>query len=269
MRKVHTQAGVVAYEDIGQGSTVVLLHATLHDHRDFEPIIPALAKEHRVVAIDWPGHGESDAHSAVTAALLADVLQEIVTTLELEPAVIIGNSVGGFAAARLAIEHPDRVAGLVLVNTGGFIKPSPLTRIVCRTLGTPSIARRMAPVEIRSYMKATSENDKAVIARVQQTAKTPSGIQTFTSLWRSFNDPGYDLRERADQIKAPTLIVWGSRDPVLPLRFGKTTHKAIPGSRLEVLKTGHLVFSSAPQDFLEIVEPFIRSAHDRPIARGA
>lgn len=61
----------------------------------------------------------------------------------------------------------------------------------------------------------------------------------------------------------PTLILWGAKDAAIPLRFGKSTHRAIPASRLEVLPTGHLPFSSQPQRFLDVVEPFLAEVlHD-------
>jgi pimeloyl-ACP methyl ester carboxylesterase len=121
---VETRVGKVAYSDVGEGPPVVLLHATLHDRHDFDPIVERLESDYRVIAWDWPGHGESPApepNYQPTAASYADVLADVVAALDLPPAAFVGNSVGGFAAARLAITDPQRVSRLVLVNTGGFI----------------------------------------------------------------------------------------------------------------------------------------------------
>jgi pimeloyl-ACP methyl ester carboxylesterase len=79
-------------------------------------------------------------------------------------------------------------------------------------------------------------------------------------LWRSFLDPEYDLRDRAAQIKAPTLVVWGEQDTILPPRAGRQSSAAIAGARLEMLDTGHVVFASDPGRFLALVEPFIADA---------
>lgn len=262
MQKVLTSAGMLAYEETGEGSPVVLLHANLHDHHDFDPIVPALARHYRVIAIDWPGHGASDENTAVTAPLIADVLAELVTkVLDLPPAVFIGNSIGGFAAARLALEHPERVAGLVLVQSGGFTKRSLVSRAYCRAFGSSLVARRWVPRIIRYYMKPMTDNDHAVVGRAIKFATTAAGQATYSSLWRSFNDPAFDLTGRAATIAAPTLIIWGKRDPIIPLRYGKVAHKLIPGSRMDVLDTGHTPFSSMPDEFLGLVEPFVRSVH--------
>ncbi|MVU78013.1 alpha/beta fold hydrolase [Nocardia sp. ET3-3] len=260
MHTMHTTAGELAYEDTGAGPAVVLLHANLHDHHDFDPIVPALAAEHRVIAVDWPGHGASEPNPNVTAVGFADALVELVAALELDSAVFLGNSVGGFAAARLALDHPERVAGLVLVNTGGFVRQSPLTRAYCNLYGSGPVARYWLPRSVRNYTKPMSPHDDAVIERAIRFGATDTGRATYSALWHSFNDPGYDLTARAPEITAPTLIVWGSRDPILPLRYGKLAHALIPNSQLHVLPTGHLPFSSAPQEFLDLVLPFLRNS---------
>jgi pimeloyl-ACP methyl ester carboxylesterase len=132
---IQTRAGRVAYRESGSGPTVLLLHATLHDRRDFDPIVEALARRYRTIAVDWPGHGNSDPVDASMepgAPLFADVLEDVVDGLGLSRAALIGNSVGGFAAARLAITRPEFVAGLILVNAGGFV---PLIRCPAPSAG--------------------------------------------------------------------------------------------------------------------------------------
>lgn len=257
--RIHTTAGSVAYDETGSGDTVVLLHATLHDRHDFASIVPVLAERHRVLALDWPAHGESDPAPNMTAERIGDVLAEVAAALDLRRAVFIGNSVGGYAAARLAIEHPDRVAGLVLVNSGGFIPPSPLVRAFTTLMGTPWVTRRVMPRFIRGYMRSAAPADDAIIERATALARTPAGIETAASVWRSFSEPAHDLRDRAHLITAPTLVVWGTKDIAIPARVGRATQEAITGSTLHEMPTGHVVFSSAPAEFLDLVLPFLAS----------
>jgi pimeloyl-ACP methyl ester carboxylesterase len=262
------RTGKVAYSDTGEGRPVVLLHANLHDRHDFDPIVGPLARSHRVIAVDWPSHGESQAVENTTGPLLADVLDDIIDALDLKDFVLIGNSVGGSAAARLAITRPELVKGLVLVNTGGFVPNTPFTKAFCRLLGTEAVARWVMPRFIPVYMKAQTRSDERIVARAVGRARTGDGVRTAASLWRSFGTPEYDLRDRAHRIAAPTLIVWGDRDPTLSLRVGRATQRAIPGSTLHRLHTGHVVFSSDPTGFLRVVEPFLEGIDADAAARG-
>ncbi|GAB11278.1 putative hydrolase [Gordonia araii NBRC 100433] len=267
MTTIETSAGRAAYDSRGSGPPLVLLHATLHDRHDFDQIVGPLAADYRVITVDWPGHGDAGPAAGVTAPSLAKALDEIVTALDIGPAVFIGNSVGGYAAARLAIERPDAVAGLVLVNTGGFSPQDRLSNLVCRLLGSPAIASRLAPAVVSSYMRAASDEDRAIASRALSRIRTDAGLETFTSLWRSFADPEHDLRRRAGTITAPTLVVWGTRDRVAAARWGRTATRVIPGAEFVALPTGHIVFASAPSAFLERVRPFIAAAHARIATR--
>ncbi len=257
MPTLTARTGEIAYTDIGAGRPIVVLHGTLHDRHDFDAVIHRLARRYRVIAVDWPGHGESAPAAGITGPLLADVLEDVVDTLGLNDLVLIGNSVGGSAAARLAITRPALVAGLVLVNTGGFVPNTVFTNAFCRLMGTPRLTRVIMPRFVRAYMRAHTPGDERIAAGAIACARTDTGVATAASVWRSFATPEYDLRGQAHRIVAPTLIVWGDRDPSLSLRIGRATHRAIPGSTLEVLHTGHVVFSSDPDGFLALVEPFL------------
>lgn len=265
MPTVSTRLGDVVYHTQGQGVPVILLHATLHDHHDYDSITTNLAENYQTIAIDWPWHGESkDVTTSVepSAVALADVLEEIITTLKLPPAFFIGNSVGGFAAARLAITHPEHVRGLILVNTGGFVNWPWYARVFCRVLGIPFFARLLLPLLVPMYMASQTPLDKAIARIASERARTASGAAVAAAMWRSFIEPGHDLRGRGPQIQAPALIVWGSRDPVFPPEVKYTVQECIPGAQLKVFDTGHVVFSSKPDEFLGVVEPFFRSVLD-------
>ena len=108
-------------------------------------------------------------------------------------------------------------------------------------------------------MRAKTSNDRAVNRRVAARACTREGAATGAALWRSFAADEYNLRPRANELRAPTLIVWGRKDVGVPLWIGRATQAALPGSRLEVLDTGHMPFSSEPWAFLAVVKPFIES----------
>jgi pimeloyl-ACP methyl ester carboxylesterase len=262
MATIQTSQGTVSYTDDGSGPPILLLHAALHDRTDYGPVHGALAKGRRVLALDWPGHGESPLPTAPLGAVqFGDLLVEFADRLDLSKVVVVGNSVGGYAACRLALERPERVAGLVLVNTGGFTPHGALTRLVCAVMAKPAVVKAVFPVSVRAYMRVKSATDRAVVARVTARAKTDEGAQTAAVLWRSFTEPDHDLRTRAAQISAPVLITWGSRDLTAPKRWGKAVQAAIPGSMFEALPAGHVVFSSEPAAWLAAVVPFVDAAH--------
>lgn len=265
MPTVQTRAGALTYQDHGQGPVLILLHATLHSHHDFDAIAPALAQDYRVIALDWPGCGDSapaENPAGLSAPLFADALEDLVDHLGVAKVLLIGNSVGGFAAARLAITRPEQVAGLVLVQTGGFLPMNAAVRLFCRTLGTPALFKVLAPLFIRAYMNPRTALDHQIVEGVAAVERTAEGREHGAALWRSFAQPEHDLRPRAAELTAPTLIIWGRRDRSSPLFAGRATQRAIPGSRFEVLDTGHVCFSSAPDEFLALVQPFLATVRE-------
>ncbi|MDT5053028.1 MAG: hypothetical protein QOF66_1394 [Mycobacterium sp.] len=268
MPMMQTSLGAVSYTDEGSGPAIVLLPAALHDRTDFMPVTEALANGRRVLALDWPGHGESPLPATPLRAVeFGDLLIEFADRLDLSNTVIVGNSVGGYAACRLALERPERVAGVVLVNTGGFTPHSVFTRFFCAVMGRPAVIKAVFPAFVRAYMRAKNPTDKAVVDRVVARAKTEAGARTAAALWKSFTEPGHDLRTRAAQISAPVLITWGAKDVSAPPRWGKAVQAAIGGSIFEALPTGHVVFSSEPVAWLETVLPFVGAAHGVGVER--
>lgn len=258
---IETRAGAVAYSDQGSGPSLLLLHATLHDRRDYDAVVPELARRFRVVAVDFPGHGESPQPGvAVTARGFADAVEDIVDGLDLGPVALIGNSVGGFAAARFAIARPEQCTALVLVQTGGFTAPAPRVKIACNVLGRPAVMRRVVARFGERYMQPRCEGDRIALARAVKLGKTPQGASLAASLWRSFLDPEHDLRGRASRIVAPTLVVWGKRDLIRPVGDAAEVTRCLPRAELVVLDTGHVPFVTDPAGFLGAVQPFLGSA---------
>lgn len=92
------------------------------------------------------------------------------------------------------------------------------------------------------------------------TTRGEPGLRAVSELWRSFASPEHDLRGQAGSITAPTLLIWGRHDPVIPLKFGKRAAAAIPGARLEVLDTGHVPHTSDPEGFAGHLIPFAEEA---------
>jgi pimeloyl-ACP methyl ester carboxylesterase len=121
---------VVVVEEAGNGPVVVLTHPNPGSRHDYDAIWPALTQSFRAIRFDWPGYGDSASAIQVASEVgFCEVLDALVTALDLKNVSIIGNSVGGFAAATYAKNHPDRVASMVLVAPGGFTAANPFTRL--------------------------------------------------------------------------------------------------------------------------------------------
>lgn len=259
---LETSAGTVAYDERGEGETVVLLSAGAHDGRDFDELrdhLPGL----RTIAVDWPGHGRSPSPSRPASAMaFADAAEELVEQLAPSGALVLGNSIGGFAAGRLAVRRPELVVGLVLVDSGGFAPRTPVVHVFCGLMSRPWFLRRVYPSFAKRYMRPRTAADRRALAAASATAGADPGLGTVCGLWRSFASPQHDLRRDAGSIAAPTLVVWGRRDPVIPLRVGRKAAASIAGAELLTLDTGHVPSTGDPEGFAAALLPFAQRAFE-------
>ena len=252
------RVGGVTVHVTGSGPGIVLLHANGGDHRDFDSIVPTLARTRTVYAIDWPGHGDSDPTAHVTACGFADLLPSVLEGLGCGPVVLLGNSVGGFAALRTAIEHPDLVTKLVLVNPGGFTPRSPFMLATCNLFGSNRLAPTVMRQLPRLYLRRRTDAVADVRERAEIASQSPDQVATFASMWKSFTDPRHDGRRGADRLTVPTLLVWGRKDPVLPWWIdGRRAAKALPGATVVTMNCGHQAFLEMPDEFLATLDTFL------------
>lgn len=270
MRQIETSSGPVNCDERGEGHPIVLLASGAHDHHDYDELRALLPAGYRSIALDWPGHGQSPLGEGPASAMrFADVAEEVVEQLAPEGAVVVGNSVGGFSAARLAIRRPELVKGLVIVDGGGFAGRPLQIRLFCALMSRPWFLKRIYPSFAARYMRAQTDADRRALATGVATTRDDPGLRAVTGLWRSFSSPEHDLRAEAAKISAPTLLIWGRRDPVIPLRIGVEMAAAIPGARLEVLETGHVPHTSDPEGFAAQLVPFADAAFETvPASRG-
>ena len=242
-----TSAGTVAYDSRGSGDTIVLLPSGGHDHHDYDEIRNLLPAGFRSIGVDWPGHGGSPAGTAPSTELrLARIVEELLDTLTPAGAVLAGNSAGGNVAARLAIRRPDLVKGLMIIDGGGFEGSRLSGRAFCALMSRPWFARRSYPLFSHAYTRPRTAADHRARAGAIAITRTTPGVTAVTEIWHSFNLPEHDLRGEAGKITAPTVVIWGRHDPVLPLRAAETARDLIPGSRLVVIESGHLPHTTSP-----------------------
>lgn len=259
MPTVNLPCGAVHYREHGHGTPVLLLHANPGDSQDFAAIMPALARQYRVLALDWPGYGASapPAQPQATDPLtFYRALREFIDALALPPVFLIGNSVGGNAAARLAIEAPERVRGLVLIGGGGFTPANFVTRMFCKLMGSRfALSPRLWAA---LYLRKRTPIVRQMLDRAATLQSEPARLTLNRAVWRGFARPEHDLRTRAAAIIAPTLLLYGRFDPALPAgKDGRVAARCIPHAELVVMPCGHACFAEIPQETLERILPFL------------
>lgn len=257
MPQLETSAGVIAYDERGEGPSLVMLPSGAHSRHDFDALRELLPSRFRTIALDWPAHGDSPpGDGAASAMAFADAAEALVGAVAPDGAVVLGNSVGGFSAARLALRRPELVLGLVLVDAGGFMAPSPRVRAFCALMSRPWFLRRIYPRFASRYMRPRTAADRRALAAAIATTREDPGLRAVCELWDSFVAPEHDLRAEADRVAAPTLVVWGRRDPVIPLRVGRKVADSIPEAALVVLDAGHVPHTTDPEGFAAALIPF-------------
>lgn len=269
---VGTFLGDVAVGLRGAGPLIVALHANPGDGRDFDAVVGSLAQGNTVAVADWPGYGDSVAvdPARVTAPALAQildvVLDAILTRVGQRTAVLIGNSVGGYAALCQAVEHPERVRALVLIAPGGFTRHTPMTRAFCHLMGSPAWARWLAGPLATAYTWRRTETSRAALGRAYALQRDPRRLSVYCAIWKSFLEPEHDLRRRVASLGVPVLLTWGWGDPVLP-RFGdgRRAARLIPDARAHSFWSGHEPHAEVPDRWLAAVCPFLR---DLPPSQG-
>lgn len=259
---LETASGLIAYDERGSGHPIVLLGGGGHSHRDYDELRKLFPRRFRSIGLDWPAHGASPpARGSVSAMRLADIAEEVVECLTPQGAVVVGNSVGGYAAARLAIRRPELVKGLVIINGVGFQGRGPKLRAVCALMGRPWLLRWVYPLFSSWYMRVQTDTGRRALETAVATSRTDPGGRALGELWQSYVSPEHDLRQQARAIAAPTLVLWGRHDPLISHSIGQKIEKTIPNARLRLLDTGHLPHTSDPVGVAAALIPFADAAH--------
>jgi pimeloyl-ACP methyl ester carboxylesterase len=134
----------------------------------------------------------------------------------------------------------------VIIDGGGFTGAPPHVRAFCSLMSHPRFLRGIYPLFSFMYMRPRTDADRRARAGAIATTRRERSARVICGMWGSFSSPEHDLREQAGTITAPALVVWGRRDPVIPLSAARRIAAAISGSRLLVLPTGHVPYTTDP-----------------------
>jgi pimeloyl-ACP methyl ester carboxylesterase len=234
--------------------------------------LPVLAHEHRVLALDLPGFGHSPMPAGeITIPAYARLLDGLMAQREMDAAAVVGNSMGGFIGAELAITFPQRVERLVLVSAAGLsthndprtARAMPALRRLDRLLAMSAawLASKSDSVERRPRLRDATMNlvvrhPSRLPAALAAEQLRGAGKQGFMQALEAV--VGYDVRDRLPQIACPTLIVWGDSDRLISVRDADVFEELIPNSRKVVFEdTGHMAMLERPAAFNELLKAFL------------
>ena len=260
----------VNYVDLGEGPALVLIHGLGASWQSWLENMPELARDHRVVAMDLPGFGYSEMPGEdITIEYYARWCFTLLDALEIDEAALVGNSMGGFIAAEMAIRNPDRVQRLAVVSAAVFWqdyrRAQPLVGLarlsdahVARALTRSTDAVATRP-RLRSWALATAGFryphliSKELAHELVRSARRTEG---FLPALEALAD--YPLEEELPKISCPTLIVWGAHDTLVPVKDAARMRELIPGSRSEVFeRTGHVAMLERPERFNKLLREFL------------
>jgi pimeloyl-ACP methyl ester carboxylesterase len=225
-RTVDVNGVMLAYRVAGDPAAppLVLLHGLGDSAADWEPLLPALARDHRVYALDLRGHGQSSHPGQYSFELMRDDVIAFLKELGVGSCVLIGHSMGGTVAMLLAEAAPRLVTRLILEDVTAP-RPGALTR--------PPLDPPDEP--------------------------TPFDFAAVTAIRAQLNDPDPAWWTAMATVEVPTLIIGGATSAI-PQHLLAETVELMPDARLITLDTGHLVHGERPAEFLEAVESFL-TAH--------
>lgn len=262
------------YRAAGRGPLLVLLHGIAGSSATWEDVMLRLSEHHTVIAPDLLGHGESAKPRAdYSLGAHANAIRDLLGVLGHERGTVIGHSLGGGVALQFAYQFPERCERLVLVSSGGLGREvHPMLRAaalpgaeavlpwlcVAGRQGAATITRLLARVGLRA------STDLQEIGRSFRSLEESAARQAFIHTVRSVIDLGGQRASATDRLylaaELPTLIVWGERDPLIPLRHAREAQERIRGSRLEIFPAaGHFPYLDDPQRFAAGVIDFVQA----------
>ena len=261
----------VRYLDHGSGPAIVLLHGMAASWQWWLENVPALAQEHRVIAVDLPGFGHSEPLPApAEMATQARTVLDLLTQLGVESATVSGHSMGGLVAMAMFTADPQRVRNLILVDSGGV--PMSERRLavilvilrICvgilrrqfvrRALATKPWVRRLA---LRGAFRDPGVMSPELAALTMPIFGGPGSVDAVAAAGRAVN------ATVPESITCPILLIWGEYDAVVPPSAAHQMHDKLPNCELAVFAgSGHSPMVEFPGQFNDLALRFVNAHSD-------
>ena len=245
----------------GRGVPILCLHAIGHDSRDFEGLAQAVGGEFEIVALDWPGQGQSPRGTGpVTAQHYAAVAVDATVALGLGRPVVLGNSIGGTAAILMGAAGAP-VRGLVLCDPGGLARIDGTARRIIGWLAAMFRAgargaawyRWAFDLYYRQVLPRAPRRRREIVAAAYEIAPV------LAQAWEGFSGPEADLRALAPTVTAPVLLAWSKGDQIIAWSRCRAAALTFPRHELRLYRGGHSAFLEDQDAFAADLRAAVRA----------
>lgn len=240
----------IYYQKIGKGKNLIMLHGWQQDVSSFWGVVDLLKDQFTIYLVDLPGFGRSDnPKKAFSVSDYAEVIKDFISEMKLKNPTLLGHSVGGRIAIKLAAKYPNVLDKLILEDSAGIRPKRDIPKFIFYTLAkifkylVPNIFNFREKIRISFYKSL--ESDYLTAGELKE---------TFTKILNE------DLTLDLPKIKNETLLVWGEKDPTLEasLKNGKKMYQLIEKSKLVILDgLGHFPHLENPERFAYYVKDFV------------
>jgi pimeloyl-ACP methyl ester carboxylesterase len=257
------------YQEKGTGTPLILIHGFTSSTYSWKDVFEPLAKSYRVIAVDLKGFGFSGKPDGdYTRRAQAILVAHLLDYLKIDKAWLVGNSMGGEVSLNFALQNPQRVAGLILIDSAGVSVPgsNSLAPGYARVpvVGPVLIALAMTSDRlVRQGLEKSFYDDAKVtderVAAYYRPLKTRGG--QLAALRARTQAGQFPIEQDLNKISVPALIIWGADDALIPLKAGRTMNSLIKGSKLVTIeKCGHVPQEELPERVFAEMTKFIEES---------
>jgi len=265
----------VRYAELGDSThpTLLLMHGVPENLQGWYDVAPLLAEKYHVLAFDWPGFGGSDPLTTpkdYTSLNYAEVIVDFMDSLQIPQAILMATDIALLPALLVGLEHPSRVAKLVVMDGIPFPRPqysswelksfakkgSIIGKALVRWF--PSVTAKI------SYLKGFYRGH-SIPAEVRQEfladGRNKNTQDAFLSYFQNFHIGQKYFEKRAHELQTPVLVVWGKHDRFISVKLAYEIAEKLPNAKLEIIdKSGHYVHMDTPQELVQVVTRYLREA---------
>ena len=265
----------LAYIEAGAGEgrpTILLIHGMAGSSHTWREMVPRLAQHYHVIAPDLPGHGESSLEfDDYSLGAMASALRDLLVVTGVKRCTVVGQSLGGGVALQFIYQYPEFAERIALIGSGGLGKE---VNVILRLLAVPGAGFLVSGAAAPAVVRAGNSMRRYFLDRGIRAESVDESWAAFESLSRPGHRRAFfkTLRAVVDNKgqavsaanrfhlagQLPVQVIWGDRDPIIPVSHGYATHEAIPGSRLAIVPgTGHYPHVEDPSTVEQILVDFM------------